>query len=107
MSYSCESLVNGYGRNLAAEEKDSQSCYFNSCCCFMMCICLILGFIAGGIVGVYLEKNGDFDELRNVLKGLQLKKQEEKLSDTKCIVKSVSVSDRDRRRDCSICSANR
>jgi len=102
MSNSCESLV---GRNQAANEKESQNCYFNSCCCFMMFICLIVGFIVGGIVGIYLEKNGNFDIFRYAFKRPKFEKDEERPSEIKCVIKSDIVTERPR--DCGICSMSR
>ena len=105
MSNSCESLVDEYGRNQAANGKENQNCYFNSCCCFMMSICLIVGFIGGGIVGIYLEKNGNFDMFRNAFKRQKFENDEERPSEFKCVIKNDIVSERPR--DCGICSMSR
>ena len=105
MGNSCESLVDGYGKNQAENRKETQNYLYNSCCCFMMFICLIVGFISGGIVGVHLEKNQSFEILRSVLEGANLQDSVERPSDIKCIVNSVETSDRPR--NCGICTMSR
>ena len=105
MGNSCESLVDGYGKNQAENRKETQNYLYNSCCCFMMFICLIVGFISGGIVGVHLEKNQSLEIFRSVLERANLQDSEERSSDLECVIKSVNISERPK--DCGFCTMSR